>query len=80
MLVSNAAAFASRYGAGKPVAGVYANTLSDTGERLLLVNSAGGTILDFSYHDNGSWPTEADGVGYTLALIRPGLDPNDPSS
>jgi hypothetical protein len=80
LLVSNAAAFAYRYGAGKPVAGAYANNLSDTGERLLLVNSAGGTILDFSYRHDGSWPAEADGAGYALVLKRPGLDPGDPNS
>ena len=76
LLVSNTAAFAMRYGAGLPVAGAYVGNLSNGGDHLVLADTGGGTILDFTYNDSSAWPAEADGGGYSLTLIRPGTHPN----
>jgi hypothetical protein len=82
LLVRNQAAFEARYGAGLPIAGVYAGSLDNGGERLTLLDRAGGAISNFTYDDNPPWPADADGAGYSLTLIRPETlpDPNLPES
>lgn len=69
LLVRNATAFASRYGAGKPIAGQYIGTLSDSGENLRLVDAANEVILDFDY--NNSWYPVTDGLGMSLVIVNP---------
>ncbi len=78
VLVSNEAAFQSRY-PGVPVFGVFANesNLSNSGERLELLNAAGGPIFDFTYDDKLPWPEAPDGTGFSLVLINP-LSAPDP--
>lgn len=72
LLVSDAAAFQQRYGAGHPVAGAFTGTnLSNSGERLKLVDAAGATILEVNYGDSGDWPAAADGGGKSLTLLDP---------
>lgn len=66
LIVKNSAAFASRYGTGKRIAGEYTGVLSDAGERLTLVDARTETVLDFSY--NNSWYPLADGVGFSLVI------------
>ena len=59
VLVRNLAAFANRYGSGPRVAGVYGNEtnpdldgkLSNSGERIQLLDPLGGVVLDFAYQD-----------------------------
>lgn len=96
ILVSNFAAFSHRYGsaASDRVAGEFANgtKLDNAGERLLLIDAAGATILDFTYDDIAPWATAADGGGTSLHWIDgpheradswfaaapdPGLTPDD---
>jgi hypothetical protein len=72
VLPRNAAAFAERYGAGIPTVGQFApDSLSNGGENIKLSLGAGTAILDFTYDDNLPWPTDADGVGYSLVLVDP---------
>lgn len=68
VLVSNRAAFAARYGTNVPVAGEYTGSLSNGGERLVLLDAAGGVIHDFEYGDDGDWPERADGDGQSLVV------------
>ncbi len=77
LLVSNAAAFASRY-PGVSIAGVFqdSSNLSNSGERLELLAADGSDIFDFVYDDNAPWPASPDGEGYTLVLINPGTAPD----
>jgi len=74
VLVRNAAAFADRYGGDILVAGEYGALpddfkLSNGGERLVLVDAAGGLIHDFYYDD--AWYPETDGAGRSLEIADP---------
>ena len=67
LLVHNQAGFTSRYGAGKPIAGEYTGTLSDSGENLRLIDAANEVILDFNY--NNSWYPVTEGLGPSLVVV-----------
>ncbi len=69
VIVQNEDAFAARYGDGAAVAGTFTNRLNNGGERLLLLDKFGQTILDFSYSDDDAWPQRADGEGSSLELV-----------
>ncbi len=78
VLVRNAAAFEFRYGTGLPVAGQYSARLSNSGERITLVDAAGAVIHDFAYDDEGDWPELADGLGSSLTVIDVAGNYSDP--
>ncbi|MHC4564063.1 MAG: lamin tail domain-containing protein, partial [Planctomycetota bacterium] len=66
LVVKDNSAFTAKYGAGLPVAGPYRGSLSNGGERILLVDAAGQTILDFTYDDG--WHRTTDGQGHSLEV------------
>jgi hypothetical protein len=78
LIVKNAAAFTSRYGAGRPVAGEWDmfDVLSNAGENLKLSYGAGAGIHEFTYDDVAPWPVGADVGGFSLVLINPATRPN----
>lgn len=82
ILCSNPAAFVLRH----PVVidGVFSSSLSNGGETLVLSDSSGQVLIEFSYGDSSSpnWPSAADGDGRSLVLIHPAgsADPADPYS
>ena len=78
LVVKNAAAFASRHGAGKPIAGQWdaADSLSNSSEEVKLSYGAGSAIQDFTYADNSPWPAQADVGGYSLVLRAPETRPD----
>ncbi|HWB06813.1 MAG TPA: CotH kinase family protein [Verrucomicrobiales bacterium] len=67
VLVSNAAAFARRYGAGVAVFGEYAGQFDNTGEHVELRYPFGATVFEFTYRDD--WHTPTDGAGYSLVAL-----------
>ena len=73
LVAGNLAAFRFRYGiaAAARVAGEFEDgtRLDNGGERILLVDGAGATILDFTYSDEGTWPAAADGSGASLHFL-----------
>jgi hypothetical protein len=73
LIVRNPAAFVSRYGTGKPIAGTWRtdDSLSNGGEEIELTFGITQPIIKFSYDDALPWPVEADGQGYSLVLIAP---------
>lgn len=78
VIVSNLSAFGLRHSLSvvERVVGEYAGQLKNSGERILLVDSGGGTLVDFTYEDGSDlgeedWPNEADGDGESLVLIHP---------
>jgi hypothetical protein len=73
LVVKNQAAFESRYGAGKAIAGQWASDdqLSNGGENVKLSLGAGTPIIEFTYDDIAPWPTEPDGNGFSLTLHVP---------
>jgi hypothetical protein len=76
VLVKNLAAFQQRYpdasypGLSAKIAGVYINSLDNSGEGLILRNTiAGADIANFVYDDDGiGWPEGPDGNGSTLCF------------
>jgi hypothetical protein len=69
VVVNNPTAFAERYGDKIEVAGTYSGNLSNGGEQLILLDSAGGIILSFAYDD--AWYPVTDGDGPSLVSIDP---------
>lgn len=78
VLVRNEAAFRARYGAGPRIIGVYgpADSLSNGGETITLLDATGQVIQSVTYND--SWFDQTDGGGHSLVAISPslGLDRN----
>jgi hypothetical protein len=74
LVVKNLAAFNARYGGGLPVAGQYAGSLENHGERIQLIDSSNEEILDFSY-DNGWYPI-TDGLGFSLVIVDENAEPD----
>lgn len=74
LLVKNRAAFESRYGLGYNIAGEYEGQLSNSGERLQLVDALDATVLDFVFDDG--WEPAADGGGRSL-VIRDETQPEE---
>lgn len=73
IVAANATAFGARY-PGIPIAGDYANRLSNTGEWITLVDRDGNVIESFRYNDLAPWPEVADGNGPSLVRISPELE------
>jgi hypothetical protein len=61
--------FKALYGTGTAIAGEYAGSLSNDGERIVLKDPIGNVILDFSYDDAAPWPTTPDGQGPSLEAM-----------
>ena len=80
LVVNDAVAFEARYGDELNVAGEFTGSLSNGGERIVLENASETTILDFTYDDEGDWPTEPDGDGYTLEVVDVTGDYGDPAN
>ena len=79
VLVSNPAAFAELYPEA-PIAGSYDGHLSNKGEKLILVDAGGQTVLEIEYADSNGWPVSADGRGDSLVFRTDSTDPNQPTS
>jgi len=78
VIVSDPAAFASRYGSGIQLAGAYTGRLDNGGERITLIDPQGNTILSFAYNNSGAWPGRAAGRGSSLEIVNPRSDYSDP--
>ena len=69
LVVNDLAAFQAKYSAKLPVVGQYAGSLSNSGERIELVDAVGQVIQSFAYDD--SWFKSTDGSGYSLTVKDP---------
>lgn len=72
VIVNDRTAFEMRYGSGPRVAGEYQGALKNNGERIVLADSMGKTVLDMNFDD--SWYDATDGNGYSLAIVDPEAD------
>jgi len=72
-------AWAARY-PGVVVFGYYGGNLSNGGERIALLDQNGNIVIAVNYQNSGGWPTAADGGGYSLEIINPNGDPDDPAN
>ncbi len=76
VVVQNRTAFETQYGAGLPVAGQYAGVLSGPTEHLVLQDSVGQVIHEFSYET--TWYDLTHGQGFSLTLKPDALEsPHD---
>jgi hypothetical protein len=71
--------FATRY-PGLTVAGYFDGNLNNGGERITLEDRTGEVIVSVDYDNRGSWPSPADGGGYSLEIIDPRGDPDSPAN
>jgi hypothetical protein len=69
LVVRNKAAFETKYGTGRYIAGEYSGSLDNNGEKIRLKDANGTNILDFDYKDG--WRSIVDGDGYSLTIINP---------
>ena len=68
LVVRNRAAFESRYGVGRVIAGEFIGSLDNAGERLVLVGPLREPVVDFTY--NNSWYPITDGYGFSLVVVN----------
>ena len=75
-------AFQARYGTSIRVLGEYGadTSLSNGGEQVILVDSVGEVIHDFTYSDDAPWPVSADGDGPSLEVVDVDGDYSDPAN
>ncbi|YCM44110.1 Ig-like domain-containing protein [Verrucomicrobiaceae bacterium 227] len=89
VIAANASAFEAAYGALPNVIGNWTGKLSNSGERIRLIDPSGMEIDEVTYYDQGdwairervtvggeqgwSWSSQADGGGSSLELINPAL-------
>jgi hypothetical protein len=74
VLVSDEHYFNRRYGFSP--FGTYSGQLDNGGERIVLLDASGDTLISFRYDDESPWPESADGGGYSLVLAHVGLNPD----
>jgi hypothetical protein len=78
VIVKDLTSFQNYYGTNKPVAGVYAGALDNSGETIALTLPPpyDVNILTFEFKD--TWYPSTDGQGYSLEMIDPfGIPPQD---
>ncbi|HNR99062.1 MAG TPA: lamin tail domain-containing protein [Planctomycetota bacterium] len=75
----NQTAFRAAYGSMLTF-GDFGGRLSNDGERITLVDAAGGLVDSVKYEQSGDWNAAADGLGYSLEKIMPAATSDDPAS
>ena len=75
----NAEHISGAYGV-ENVLGDFAGQLSNSGERISLLDREGAFVDGLRYSDGGEWPWEADGEGRSLEKITPAAASADPAS
>jgi len=92
VIAADTATFEATYGVTPNVIGGWTGKLSNSGERIKLVDQSGDQIDEVTYFDQGDWAirqratvsgepgwdwfTDADGLGSSLELINPNLSNN----
>ncbi len=61
-------------------AGWFSGSLDNAGERLTLLDPDGHPITSVTYQPDHGWPAGADGSGYSLEVIDPRANPDDPAN
>lgn len=78
VVVSDAAAFAQRYGDQAKVLGEYfEGSLNNAGETIRVLDTFDNVLLEVAYDDSLIWPQTADGNGATLQLVNPDITQGD---
>ncbi len=75
----NPTSFQQRYPGVTPFA-YYGGKLLNSGERLAIIRPDGQTVTSVDYNDAAGWPAEADGHGFSLEVVEPFGNPDDPAN
>jgi len=75
----NPSTFSTLYPGVAPV-GYFNKKLSNSGEKIELLDANGNIISSVSYNSGGLWDSLANGLGYSLELIDPIADSRDPAN
>jgi hypothetical protein len=71
IVASNSSMYSTRYTSPAP-SGAYSGKLSDTGERIAVVDPRGNVLINVTYDQNSPWPGPAgSGVGFSLVPVNP---------
>jgi hypothetical protein len=73
------AALAARHGIALPL-GPWIGRLDNGGDEVALVDTGGSRVSSVRYNDRGAWPAAADGLGPSLVLRDPLLEPERSTS
>ncbi len=79
LVVKNSVVFTAKFGSGLPVAGQFAGSLDNGGERLTLSLGSGAALRDFVYDNAFPWPDAPDNGGASLVLTAPQTNPDHAS-
>ena len=71
--------FVSQY-PGVAIGGLYKLKLDNGGEAIAVNNANDDVLISFTYDDDAPWPTQPDGLGFSLVRVNLEGDPNDPAS
>ncbi len=71
LVVKDQAAFEARWGAGKPIAGLYGGSLDNSGETLALMLPQPYDLYIHRYAFKDSWEASTDGQGDSLQIVLP---------
>ncbi len=66
---------APRFTQGLVIAGQWTGRLGNGGEKIELIDAEGTLLHGVTYEEAGSWPSEADGEGFSLQLRELASDP-----
>jgi hypothetical protein len=80
LVVEDATAFLTAYGASPIVAGVWTGGLNNTADTIVVLDRNDEEIERVSYQEAEPWPTSADGSGYSLVRINSSIPSNVASS
>ncbi len=69
IITNDTAAFQTKYGTSALVLGQWTGALSNGGEHVILRDTDGNKIHDFTYLDTAPWPTTPDDMGPSLEVI-----------
>jgi hypothetical protein len=77
---ANTNAWRTRYGTGVVVAGWFSGALRDSGEKISIFDSHDVLVLTVDFQPGGGWPAIPSSGGYSIEIIDPNGDPDDPSN
>jgi hypothetical protein len=77
--LQNVTSFKARY-PGVTAFGYFSGQLLNRGERVAVVRPDGRVVTAVPFDDEGGWPAEADGRGFSLEVVDPLGDPADPAN
>ncbi|MBP7948194.1 MAG: tandem-95 repeat protein [Verrucomicrobiales bacterium] len=77
VIIKDQAAFENRWGTGKPVAGIYAGSLSNGGEEIGLQLPVPQELYIHRFDYKDGWEDSADGAGHSLQIVSTSLYAGD---